>query len=109
MHGSHSRKQMSRLDRMLKSFTKVAAALSPNCKQASRLQSEALDHSLPLCKRIGLRIHLLLCHWCRRYGKQIRFLREAVRQRPEAFEEPAAEKLPEAIRERTKQRLNSKG
>jgi hypothetical protein len=24
-----------------------------------------------------MRLHLLVCGWCRRYGKQIRFLREA--------------------------------
>ncbi len=27
---------------------------------------------------MGLRIHLLLCSWCRRYGKNVRFLKDVV-------------------------------
>jgi hypothetical protein len=46
------------------------ADLSPGCKTVTRLQSEALDRKLPLRQRLGLRGHLLLCQWCRRYGKQ---------------------------------------
>lgn len=55
-------------------------ALWPSCRYASRLQSRALDESLPLAQRFGLRLHLLLCKWCRRYGRQIRFLRQAARR-----------------------------
>jgi hypothetical protein len=44
------------------------AALTLDCRQASRVQSEMLDHPLPLAKRLGLRLHLLICMWCRRYG-----------------------------------------
>lgn len=54
---------------------KTVRALMPNCKEAIRLQSEALDRPLPRLQRIGLRIHLALCVWCSRYGRQIRFLR----------------------------------
>ena len=58
-------------------LVKIIRALSPNCKEAIRLQSESLDHPLPPLRRIGLRIHLALCVWCSRYGKQIKFLRTA--------------------------------
>jgi hypothetical protein len=58
-------------------LSKTLGALAPNCKEAIRLQSEALDHPLPPARRLGLRIHLALCVWCSRYGKQIRFLRSA--------------------------------
>jgi hypothetical protein len=79
--------------------------LSPNCREASRLQSEALDHPLPLLKRFGLRVHLLLCQWCRRYGKQIRFLREAAHEHPDEVNEAASHKLSPEARERLKQSL----
>jgi hypothetical protein len=92
---------------MLKTIARVMATLSPNCRQASRLQSEALDHKLPIFKRTGLWIHLLLCKWCRRYGKQIRFLRDAAHEHPDELVEGARQKLSDASRERIKQRLSS--
>lgn len=92
----------------MKAFAKAIALLSPNCKEASRLQSQALDRKLPWVQRFGLRIHLLLCEWCRRYGKQIRFLRDTTREHPEHLPEPGCEKLSQNARERIKQRLQTK-
>lgn len=84
---------------------KTIRALSPNCKEAIRLQSEALDHPLPPLRRIGLRIHLALCVWCSRYGKQIKFLR-TVAQHCDHEHQPKHELPPEA-RERIKRALQS--
>jgi hypothetical protein len=61
-------------------LAKIVRALSPNCKEAVRLQSEALDRPLTRLQRIGLRVHLVLCIWCARYGKQIKFLRTAAQK-----------------------------
>ena len=80
-----AKEQMNWLANMRKTLARVMAALSPSCRQASRLQSEALDFNLPFLQRVGLRIHLLLCKWCRRYGEQIRFLREAAQFVPLAL------------------------
>jgi len=90
---------------MLKPFARVMAALSPSCREASRLQSEALDHKLATHQRVGLRIHLLLCKWCRRYGKQIRFLRDAAHDHSDELARPVPHKLSDSARERMKQRL----
>jgi len=98
---------MNWLANMLKPLARVMAALSPSCRQASRLQSEALDHKLPILQRIGLRIHLFLCKWCRRYEKQIRFLRDAAHEHPNELVEPAHQNLPDAAREQMKQRLRA--
>jgi hypothetical protein len=54
----------------------ILRALSPNCKEAMRMQSDAMDRPLSLVQRIGLRIHLMLCVWCIRYGRQIAFMRK---------------------------------
>jgi hypothetical protein len=86
----------------------VGAELSPSCREAVRAQSEALDHPLPPAKRFGLWMHLLICKWCRRYGKQIRFLREAAQAHPEQFAEAERQKLSPAARERIKQRLQDR-
>ena len=42
-----------------------------HCLESARLLSERHDHPLPLGKRIGLRVHLLICSLCRTYQKQI--------------------------------------
>lgn len=95
------------LANILKPLARGMAALSPSCRQASRLQSAALDHRLQILQRIGLRIHLLLCKWCRRYGRQIRFLRDAAHEHPDELLEPSRQKLSDATRERMKQRLRA--
>src|SRR5580700_5387138 len=84
---------------------RACAELSPNCHEAVRAQSEALDHPLPPARRLGLWLHLLICKWCRRYGGQIRFLREAAHEHPEELMESAPQKLSTDARERIKQQL----
>jgi hypothetical protein len=92
---------------LVKKITDAVKSLSPNCREAARLQSEALDKKLPFSKRLGLRLHLLICKWCRRYGKQIRFLRSAAHQCPDDLTEAAPQKLSAEARERIRQRLQS--
>jgi hypothetical protein len=81
-------------------------AIMPNCREVTRLQSEALDKKLPFSKRVGLRLHLLVCSWCRRYGKQIRFLREAMHDHPEELCEASSQSLSPEARERMKRALH---
>jgi hypothetical protein len=80
-------------------------SLSLDCHAASRAQSEKLDHPLPPAARVGLWIHLRLCQWCRRYGRQVHFLGEAARNHPEKLAENKPLALSAAARERIKQRL----
>jgi hypothetical protein len=87
----------------MKSLIKVIRALSPNCKESIRLQSDALDRPLRLFQRIGLRVHLALCIWCSRYGKQIKFLRSTA-QHCEHDHGPE-QKLPSEASERIKRAL----
>jgi hypothetical protein len=79
----------------------------PSCRDASRLQSEALDKKLSVPRRIGLFLHLLICKWCRRYGRQIRFLREAAQEHPEHLAEAVPQRLSAEARERIKRRLET--
>jgi hypothetical protein len=92
---------------MIKRFLQRLADLSPSCRQATRLQSAALDRPLTASQKVGLRIHLCLCQWCRRYGQQVRFLRNAAHEHPEKLVEPLPQNLPAAARERIKQRLQA--
>jgi predicted anti-sigma-YlaC factor YlaD len=92
--------------KMLNSLTRWVGELSPSCRAAARLQSEAMDHPLRLRQRLGLRLHLMLCRWCRRYGRQIGFLRRLAREQEPHEVTPPQVLRPEA-RERMKQRLRA--
>jgi len=84
---------------------KAIRALSPNCKEATRLQSDALDRPLSRFQRIGLRIHLALCVWCSRYGKQIKFLRSAAQHCE--HDHSLEQTMPPEARERIKRALKT--
>jgi hypothetical protein len=96
---------MELLKRVLTALKTGLHTLSPNCREASRLQSEALDRSLSRGQRLGLRLHLLLCKWCRRYGRHIRFLRMVVHEHPDEVNGSTPQSLPPEARERLKQSL----
>jgi len=81
--------------------------LMPTCRQVARLQSDALDRRLSLSKRFGLRLHLLLCKWCRRYGKQIRFLRRAAHEHSDDLNEAAPRQLSAEARERLERAIGN--
>ncbi len=87
---------MNFLTALVRRLIEVIRALSPSCREATRLQSDALDRALPLLKQVGLRIHLVLCRWCRRYGGQIRFLRRAARSHSDATAQATPSLTPKA-------------
>lgn len=49
------------------------------CKDATRLVSEGQERTLGFRERWALRVHLWLCDNCRRFERQIRLLRQAIR------------------------------
>lgn len=46
------------------------------CKDTSPLISEMMDHSLPTGRRLKLKIHLVLCRFCRYYKTQLEIIRK---------------------------------
>jgi hypothetical protein len=56
------------------------------CKEASRLISEGQERPLKLMEYWGLRFHLWMCDNCRRFERQMEFLRAALRLMGEEFE-----------------------
>jgi len=53
-----------------------------NCREATRIASQAMDAKLPWHRRLALKVHLLYCVWCRRYAAQLRLLRSASKELP---------------------------
>ena len=88
-----------------------------SCKEAAALVSESLDRKLPLAQRIALRMHLFFCRFCRRFSRQVLFLRGAanrVREEKEGEKPPisdslsmdAKEKIGHALKTHLKSGLN---
>jgi hypothetical protein len=87
---------MSRLKRMWR-------LLNLPCQGICRLASESLDHDLGRLERFALRSHLLYCVPCRRFQRQIRLLRYAMRRlmgHLEGGEPLPGTGLPDEVRER---------
>jgi hypothetical protein len=75
-----------------------------SCRDVTQLISESMDTSLPIGKRIGMRLHLLMCKFCTRYERQLLLIRETVR-RIAATEEKPVEPPGETLSEEAKERI----
>ena len=53
-----------------------------NCRQASRLLSDAQDRGLGWREQLPLRWHLVWCDGCRNFREQLGFLRQATQRFP---------------------------
>ena len=62
---------------LTKKIVAFLARVTPRCHDMTRLISQSLDRSLPRGTRWKMRLHFLLCTWCRRYRVQLRLLRRA--------------------------------
>ena len=76
-------------------------ALFPSCREVSRIQSDGARRSL--AQRFGMKLHLLVCSWCRRYGRQVRFLQRFAHDEHEPAVEPSP--LSSEAKERLKKSL----
>ena len=64
-----------------------------------------MEKELPLITRIKLRIHFLMCSFCERYMKQLKYIREISREFPEKIGEASEASLPADAKERMKAAL----
>lgn len=51
-----------------------------NCKEATRVMSEAQDRQLTIGEKLQLEMHLAMCRGCRNFREQMDFLRLACRR-----------------------------
>jgi hypothetical protein len=49
-----------------------------SCKQASEIISQSLDRKLTIRERFSLKLHLLICKYCRYFSQQLSALRVAI-------------------------------
>ncbi|MDJ0802678.1 MAG: hypothetical protein QNI97_07390 [Desulfobacterales bacterium] len=82
--------------------------MMPNCRETARMVSAAMDHRLPLFRRLLLRVHLRMCKYCRRFEQQLLRMRAISRHLDRHLEtlDPSVT-LPAKARERMRQVLRS--
>ena len=64
-----------------------------------------MDRELPLFTRVKLRIHYLMCSFCERYEKQLKYMREVACEFPEKIGEVSKETMPEDVKQRMREAL----
>ena len=76
------------------------------CRDASHLISEREERPLSLRERWGLRLHLLICAYCRAFERQVATMRRAIREWARRLEADSAEgDLPPEARDRIRAAL----
>ena len=89
----------------MSAFKDFWSALAMRCRDATRAQSEEIDHTLPAAKRFGLRLHLLYCNACRRYGQHLRFLHQSAREHGDKLTDAGPQNLSDVAKSRIKETL----
>jgi hypothetical protein len=64
-----------------------------------------MDKELPLVTRMKLRIHYLMCSFCERYAKQLKYMRTVAREFPAKIGEVSGATLPADAKQRMKAAL----
>lgn len=77
--------------------------LSLRCEEASRLASESLDRELTRAERWGLRLHTFVCHPCRRLVRQLKTMRDALADIPDAVRDATRGSLTQLSPERRRE------
>lgn len=75
-----------------------------SCKKASILLSASMDRELTFIERLRLRMHLMVCKWCRRFRIQLVFLQSLGEEISKEDHDFAS--LPQEAKERIQSRLN---
>jgi len=99
------RKIVAAYRRVDRAYKRGFNVLLISCESMTGLSSRACDEELPLGTRIRRRIHLCICTWCRRYEKQLRFLRRHARHYAEHSPSDDSGELPADARERIRARI----
>ena len=78
------------------------------CKDVSYLISKSMDETLPFMTRVGIWMHLVVCHMCRKYKSQLNVIGKALSIiGNDAVSEDRITPLPDHVREKLTQELKN--
>jgi predicted anti-sigma-YlaC factor YlaD len=63
-----------------------------NCKEITDRASDFLDSALPWHVRVQVRLHLMMCRFCREYVRQMALVAGALRRLPSSEPSPEIKK-----------------
>lgn len=78
-----------------------------NCKQASQLISQGLDKKLSLREHFGLKMHLFICKYCKRFSQQLHKLHVAISSISKNIENDTNITLPTEAKKRIAKSIES--
>lgn len=78
-----------------------------SCKQASQLISQSLEQPLAMRERFALKLHLLICKYCRRFRQQLQAIGVALKLTARAIESDDTIKMPPEAKQRLIQSIES--
>ena len=79
------------------------------CKEVTRLASQSLDQPLPFMTRARIKLHTLVCSWCRRYLSQVKLIHDHAPKYEEKVDEVSPKRLSSDAKERMKKALEDGG
>jgi hypothetical protein len=79
--------------------------LTPRCPEVVRLLSLGMERPLPWWTRLRVRIHYLMCSFCERYAKQLKYMREVAHEFPEKIGDVSPEEIPDDVKARMRETL----
>ncbi len=89
-------------------YATIKFVLTLTCEESSRLLSASIDRELSPSERTAIGFHAFVCRFCRRYRRQIKFLRDAVRNRStELFSATESGGLSEKLSPEARERIRS--
>ena len=71
-----------------------------DCKQTSQLISQSLDRPLMMRERFALKLHLLICKYCKRFSQQVQTLHVAIKTMVSSIESNNSIEMPLVAKKR---------
>lgn len=95
---------LARRNRFQTALVKFIGKRTPKCREVARILSQSMDSRLRLGMRIKLRLHCLICAWCRRYERDLRDLRKFASSLPDHTDAFSQDTLSSTAKDRMKRR-----
>lgn len=78
-----------------------------DCKQTSQLISQSLDRSLTVRERFAMRLHLLVCQYCKQFSQHMQTLRVAFKTIVSTVESDNSIEMPSTTKSRILRSIES--
>jgi hypothetical protein len=78
-----------------------------SCKEASQIISQSLDRQLTMRERFAVKLHLLICKYCKQFSQQLQSIRVALKIASTEIEADDTIKMPSETKKRLMQSIES--